>query len=365
MKSTLHIVWLGAALALSGCEETVPVSTGQPTTTTAAPATTGPATTTASAKPSASAPADGPLAKLPYLPEMETPADNALTQSKIDLGKILFFDKRLGLDQKFACENCHFVDKGWADALPVSTKADGKNNSRHTPALHNVGYQKSWYWDGRSATLEVQVLAAWKGQMGADPDKVVAELAKVDEYGKRFKEAFDKDDITPDDVVKALASFVRSVRSGDAPFDKFEQGDKKAMSESAARGWEIFRNKAACARCHAPPLFTDLDFHNVGVGMDKPEPDLGRFNVTKDDKDKGKFKTPSLRSVSKHPPYFHDGSAATLEAAVDYMLSGGHQNDNMDENLKKVELTPEEKADLLAFLQALDGDQPFEPAKVP
>ncbi len=363
MKRSLYIVWLGAALAL-GCDETTPSSTTAPPTTTTA-ATTTSASASAAPEPSASAPSEGPLAPLAYLPAMQTPADNALTEAKIALGKMLFFDKRLGLDQKFACENCHFVDKGWADALPVSTKADGKPNSRHTPALHNVGYQKSWYWDGRAATLEAQVLAAWKSQMGADPDKVAAELAKVDAYKKRFAEAFDKQDITADDVVKALASFVRSVRSGNAPFDKFEQGDKQAISESAARGWEIFRNKAACARCHAPPLFTDLDFHNVGVGMDKPEPDLGRFNVTKDDKDKGRFKTPSLRSVSKHPPYFHDGSAATLEAAVDYMLSGGHANDNLDENLKKVELTPEEKADLIAFLQALDGDQPFEPPTIP
>jgi cytochrome c peroxidase len=316
-----------------------------------------------SAKPSASAhtAVKSPLAKCLYFPEMATPKDNPLTAEKIKLGNMLFFDQRLGQDGKFACENCHFQDKGTADALQFSAKASGDNNKRHTPALFNVGYNQAWYWEGRAVTLEKQVLAAWKGQMGAgdNTDTIAAGLSKIEGYKKAFKSAFGKDDITGADVVNAIASFVRSVRSCNAPWDKYEKGDKKAASESAARGWEIFRAKAACAACHAPPLYTDLKYHNVGVGMDKPEPDIGREKISKDPKDKGKFKTPSLRSVTLHPPYLHDGSAKTLEDAVDYMLSGGHANPTLDSANKKIVLTKEERADLIEFIKALEG----EPAK--
>jgi cytochrome c peroxidase len=267
-----------------------------------------------------------------------------------------------------ACENCHYEDKGWADGKALSEKADGKTNTRHTPSLINVGYQSVWYWDGRAPTLEAQILAAWKGQMGVGDafEERVKEIAKIDKYKEMFKAAFGSDDIKGDHVVKALASFVRTLRSGDSPFDKFDKGDKKAISESAARGWEIFRNKAGCAACHAPPLFTDLGFHNVGVGYTAKEPDKGRAAATKDDKDAGKFKTPSLRSVTLHPPYFHDGSAKTIEEAIDYMLGGGHKNDNLDSGLKKIELTKEERADLIAFVKALEAKPPkFEKPKLP
>jgi cytochrome c peroxidase len=308
------------------------------------------------------------LAKMAYHPEMEMPARNPLTAEKIELGKHLFFDKRLGKDGKFSCESCHYVDKGWADANAVSIKANGKANARHSPALWNVGYQRVWYWDGRARSLEAQVLAAWKGQMGAgnDTEKHTALVAKLPGYQRLFKAAFGAKPIVASRVVDALASFVRSIRSGNAPFDKFEQGDKKAISPAAARGWELFRNKAGCAACHAPPLFTDFKYHNVGVGYDKPEPDTGRAKVTKKAKDEGKFKTPALRSVSTHPPYLHNGSAKTLAEAVDYMLSGGHTNPNLDGGFKKVDLSKEQRAELVAFLKSLTpAATPFEKPKLP
>jgi cytochrome c peroxidase len=375
-------------LALPACDD--------PPTTTAPPPPPPTSRPSATASASASAAAEV-LPKLLFFPPMETPEDNPLTKERIDLGKILFFDKRLGKEGQMSCESCHFEDKGWADALPTSKKADGVMNTRHTPALHNVGYNKAWYWDGRAPTLEAQVMAAWKGQMGGEPDKVVGDLAKIPEYEKRFNAAFGKEEITPDDVVKALAAFVRTIRSGNAPYDKWEQDKKSgAMSESAQRGFELFRNKAGCSACHAPPLFTDFEYHNVGIGFGKPvasegsggptpapvgsggptpppvgsggptPPDPGRGKVSDKDEDNGKFKTPSLRSVTLHPPYFHDGSAKTIEEALDYMLSGGHANPTLDEQLKKVELTGEERADLLEFIKALEGEkQSFEPPKIP
>ena len=376
---------LGTALA--ACEDQpttttnpsagVPIGSSAPTTGAAASGTTAAAasgTGSAAAAPTGTAAVeagDAVLLELLYLPDMKVPEDNRLTKEKIELGKMLFFDKRLGKDGNFACENCHYVDKGWADGLPFSTKANGKINGRHTPSLYNVGYQKHWYWEGRAPTLEAQVKAAWKGQMGAG-DKMgerAAVVAKIPAYKQAFENAFDikGEDVTEDHVVKAIASFVRSIRSGNAPYDKWEKDQKSgAMSEAAVRGWELFRGKAGCGACHAPPLFTDNRFHNVGIGYDKPEPDLGRFKVTKKDEDKGRFKTPSLRSVTTHPPYFHDGSAQTIEAAVDYMLSGGRKNDNLDSGMKKVALTKEQRADLLEFIKALEpAPEKFERPQLP
>ncbi len=370
---------IAVTVVLTACE-----SQPEPTANTATPTATATATTKATASASATAKATASAAassapamvqadvavipELPPLPPMEVPADDPPTKEKVELGKVLFYDGRLGKDGKFACENCHHADKGWTDGKPLSEKGDGKMNTRHSPTLFNVGYQKAWYWDGRAPTLEAQVLAAWKSQLGVGDgiDARVAEIAKVAKYKEMFKAAFGTDDIKSEHVVKALASFVRTIRSGDAPFDKFDKGDKKAISESAARGWEIFRNKAGCAACHAPPLFTDLGFHNAGVGSDAKEPDKGRAAATKDDKDLGKFKTPTMRSVSTHAPYFHDGSAKSLEDAVDFMLGGGKANPNLDSGLKKVELKKDERADLIAFLKALEPKaEKFEKPKVP
>lgn len=364
-----HTFWMAplvlAAAAPLACDESAmqkPAPVGSADHAATASASARP-TATASAKRRPAPPVIPPPTVATVFPElafhspMEVPDDNVPTTAKIELGKMLFFDKRIGKDGKMSCESCHFIDLGMADGKALSTKADGKDNTRHTPALWNIGYQEAWYWDGRAETLEAQVLAAWKGQMGADPEKATAAIASIEGYQKAFKEAYGGEP-TPGDVVKALASFVRSLRSGDAPFDLFQQGDQKAVSESAARGWEIFREKGGCAACHAPPMYTDNIFHNVGVGYDKPEPDLGRALVTKRKDDEGKFKTPSLRSVSTHPPYFHDGSAKTLEEAVDFMAGGGRPNPNLDGSMKKVDLTAEERADLIAFLKALTPEGP-------
>lgn len=302
-------------------------------------------------------PTAAPLPPTPEgLPELKTPENNPLTPEKVELGKELFFDKRLSKDGSASCETCHVPEKGWTDGEALSTKVGGGKNTRHSPTLYNVGYNEHWYWDGRSETLEKQIEAAWKSQLGADPASVAAIVGKIPGYKVQFKTIF-KADATAENVVQALASFVRTIRSGGSPWDKREKGDKAAVDKAAEAGFEVFRNKAGCAACHAPPEYTDHGFHDTGVGFDKPEPDVGRGKIAKDDKLNGAFKTPTLRSVGTHPPFFHDGSKASLEDAVDFMLSGGikEKNPNLDPKLKAVKLSKKEREDLMAFLKALEA----------
>lgn len=356
-KTALALSFSTSLLFAIGCDEPTP---GPGATKGSAAPSAAPASMSASAaaKPLPPMPSAAPLAAEPGYasPPMKVPSDNAQTPEKVNLGKQLFFDKRLSKDGSASCETCHVPEKGWTDGQAVSAKVGGAMNTRHSPTMFNVGYNEKFYWDGRAETLEKNVEAAWKGQLGAEPADIAKKLAAVPGYVVQFKTIFGGDP-TPDAIVKALASFVRTIRAPDAPWDKFEKGDKAAVGEEAKRGWELFRNKAGCAACHAPPLFTDNKFRNVGIGFDKPEPDLGRGKHTKDEKENGQFKTPTLRNVGSHPPYFHDGRAATLEAAVDYMLSGGikEKNPNLDPELKKVTLSAKEKADLMAFLKALEA----------
>ncbi len=365
--TVLSAVLIGATViaAAAGCDDAAgPAKPGGSASAavTGAAAASGTATATASAKPLPPMPKADPIPDAPkYAPEMKVPADNPMTPEKVHLGKQLFFDKVLSSDGSASCQTCHWPEKGWTDGEKLSKKVGGGMNTRHSPTMLNVGYNDLWYWDGRADTLDKQITAAWKGQMGADPEKIAAAVGKIPGYEVQFRTIFGAN-ATGDTIVKALASFVRTIRAGDAPWDKYEKDstDKSPEAEAARRGFQIFRGKAGCAACHAPPMFTDNGFHNVGIGYDKDvkEPDIGRGKVTNSKDDNGKFKTPHLRSVGKHPPYFHDGRAATLEDAVDYMLSGGLPNDNLDKLLKKVTLTKAERDDLLAFLKALDAPAP-------
>jgi cytochrome c peroxidase len=365
--SSLFIAFSVTAAALvAGCEEP-PASDKTAGTASATVTSTASGSAAASAKPLPPMPKADPLPAAPkYAPEMKVPADNPLTPEKVSLGKQLFFDKTLSKDGSAACVTCHLPEKGWTDGEKVSKKVGGAMNTRHSPTLLNVGYNEAWYWDGRAETLEKQIVAAWKSQMGAEPDKIAESIAKIPGYEVQFKGVFGAN-ATADNIVKALASFVRTIRAGDAPWDKIDKdaNDKSKESEAARRGFAIFRGKAGCAACHAPPMFTDNGFHNVGVGFDKDvkEPDLGRGKTTNNKDDNGKFKTPHLRNVGTHPPYFHDGRAATLDEAVDYMLSGGLANDGLDKQLKKVTLSKAERDDLMAFMKSLEA--PAEPFTAP
>lgn len=294
--------------------------------------------------------------------------DNELTAAKAELGKQLFFDPRLSGTGTMSCAGCHDPAKAFTDGLALSTRDDGKQNTRNSPTMHNVGYYDRLYWDGRAKGLEANVLAAWKAQIAGKPAEATTRLAAVPAYQKAFQAAFGKG---PDEttVVHALASFLRSLRSGDSAYDRWlASGKKEGLSEAAQKGYELFHGpKAACMTCHTPPLFTDRLFHNTGVGMQAEQPDLGAAaeNALNDASKKGAFKTPSLRDVAKTAPYFHDGHAKTLKEAVTFMASGGHENPHRDPLLLDRKLSEQEIDQLVAFLETLTGNQPWTAPTVP
>jgi len=287
---------------------------------------------------------------------MTIPADNPLTPEKAALGRQLFFDERLSVDGTRSCYSCHVCEHGLTDGLPKAIGAGNKQLPRSSPTLWNIGYHKEFYWDGRSPSLEKQALAAWTGaNMGAKADEIVAKLNGLQGYKAQFQKIF-QSDATPDNVVKAIASYERTIISGNTAWDRWKAGDQSALSESAVRGWNIFQ-AIKCNNCHDGALFTDQQYHNVGIGMDQKEPDVGRFKVTNKPEDTGAFETPTLRDIARTAPYFHDGSAKTLEEAVDTMLAGGKPNDHLDKkNLQPHKLDATMREDLLNFLKSLSVD---------
>jgi cytochrome c peroxidase len=243
----------------------------------------------------------GDTARSSALPAPPDPPDNPTTPAKAALGKKLFFDPRLSGDGSMACQGCHYRHLGWTDGLALSRKVGGGMNTRHTPSVYNTGYYTSWYWDGRAKTLEGQVTAAWKAQIGADPARAAAVIAAVPAYQAEFQAVFG---VAPnaENTAQALAAFLRTLNSGESPWDRYTAGDKTAVPADALAGYELFNGKAGCAGCHKPPLFSDGQFHNVGLEAGKANPDPGRFAVTKDPRDLSAFKTPSLRSVAISGP---------------------------------------------------------------
>jgi cytochrome c peroxidase len=287
---------------------------------------------------------------------IQVPPDNPMTAARIVLGKQLFFDKRLSKTKAMSCETCHVPEKGWTDGLALSPKFDGSMNTRHTPTLYGVAYYPDLYWDGRAKGLEAQILAAWRGQMGADPDTIAKDVEGVAGYAQAFAAEFGGP-ATGDRIVKALATFVRTIHAGDTPWDRQPKDPASLKKTAVGRGFVVFSETAKCTLCHLPPLFSDTLFHNVGIGFDKPTPDPGRGKIVSDEKLMGAFKTPSLRGVALSGPYFHDGRAKTLEEAVDLLLNGGIKNPQLDEKLQKWPVTATERRELLAFLRSLTPRQ--------
>jgi len=303
---------------------------------------------------------------------MKIPADNPITQEKANLGWQLWFDKRLSGDGSRSCYGCHVNEKGLTDGLPKNTSAvDGKPLARHTPTLWNIGYHAEWYWDGRAKTLEGQALAAWKlanmGGKDKEKDEIRADIvAKINKaYGAEFQKVFGGP-ATEKNVAQALATFMRTIISKDTDFDRWQKGDEKAVSDAAKRGFAAFA-KAKCTNCHVGFLLTDLQFHNVGIGIKDGKPtDVGRQKVTNIEKDTGAFKTPTMRDVARSAPYFHDGSVATLEEAVKLMVGGGVDNAFLDKtNLQKADITAAEQADIIEFLKSLNERARIPEPKLP
>ena len=305
-----------------------------------------------------------PLGLLP----IPWPADNPYTKKKAELGKLLYFDKRLSVDGSVSCANCHHPKFAFTDGMPVSTGIRGLKGGRSAPTVLNRAYSLAQFWDGRAATLEAQAVGPMANliEMGNTHESIVKSLRQIPGYRVLFKDVFGTEDFTIDQVAKAIATFERTVLSGNSPYDQYKAGNKKAMTAQQIRGMDVYLNKAKCDQCHEGINFTANAFHNIGVGMDKPKPDVGRFDVTKNPADWGAFKTPTLREIAKTAPYMHDGSLRTLEEVVDYYDKGGIANRNLDKIMKPLKLTGQEKKDLVAFLHALSGEgwQQIEEPKV-
>ncbi|MBL9079323.1 MAG: c-type cytochrome [Planctomycetes bacterium] len=298
--------------------------------------------------------------------ELTNNPDNPLSAAKAELGRQLFFDPRLSGSGTMACAACHLPEQAFTDGKALSVKDDGKTNTRNAPTMHNVGYYERLYWDGRAKGLEANVLAAWKAQIAGKPDEAAARLSKVEAYKTAFQQAFGEGP-SEKTVVHALASFLRSLRSGDSAYDRWKAGQKDAIAEAAQKGHDLFMGKAGCIVCHTPPLFTDRIFHNVGIGSTAEKPDIGAAaeNALNDASRTGAFKTPTLRDIAKTAPYFHDGSVASLRDAVKLMASGGIANPHKDPLLLDRGLTDAEIDQLVAFLETLSGNVPFTAPAVP
>jgi len=280
------------------------------------------------------------------------PADNPMTAAKVELGKQLYFDKRLSIDETVSCASCHDPEKGWSNADTFATGIKGQRGGRSSPTVINSAYHPLQFWDGRANQLEGQALGPIQNpiEMGHSMEACVESLNGIPGYKKQFQDVFGTD-VTADGIAKAIAAFERTVLSGDAPFDRYKAGDKSAMSEAAVRGMDLFFNKAHCSACHSGPNFSDAAFHNIGVSIDKKEPDEGRKLISKLEGDRGAFKTPTLREIARTAPYMHDGSLATLEDVVEHYNKGGVPNPQLDEEIFELGLTDQEKADLVTFMK--------------
>jgi cytochrome c peroxidase len=297
------------------------------------------------------------------------PENNKPSAEKIDLGKQLYFDKRLSRDDTISCASCHDPKKGWSNDDAFATGVRGQRGGRSSPTIINSAYQDLQFWDGRAKALEGQALGPIQNpiEMDLTLPEVVAKLNKIEGYKKQFQKVFGTD-VTDDGMAKAIAAFERTVLSGGAPYDLFKAGDTKALSEPAQRGMKLFFGKAHCSACHVGPNFTDGAFHNIGVGMSAEKPDIGREEQSKQAGDRGAFKTPTLREIAKTAPYMHNGSEKTLEAVVEYYDKGGFPNDTLDEEIYPLKLTAEEKAELVKFMkEGLSSSKypDIEPPKLP
>jgi cytochrome c peroxidase len=283
------------------------------------------------------------------------PKDNPLTEQRVRLGRRLFFDPILSADNTVACASCHRPDRGFAGSEARPRGIRGQRATRRAPSLFNRAYGASFFWDGRESTLEGQALRPIVDalEMGSTLAAALDRLRANSTYKAQFEAAF-PDGVTAANLGRALASFERVLLRGDSAVDRFRrQGNTEALGARERHGLWLYESKGRCWRCHSGANFTDEAYHNTGVGWGKVPVDLGRFAVTKQEADRGRFKTPTLRGVSLTGPYMHDGSVASLEEVVNFYNRGGGANPNLDPALAPLSLSKDEVRDLVAFLKAL------------
>jgi cytochrome c peroxidase len=341
----------------------------------------------------AAAPALADVALPPNVFPPVVPADNASSPERVALGRKLFFDQRLSSDGTIACATCHDPKHAFADGRgkPTSAGVGGALGARNAPTALNAAFLSTQFWDGRAATLEEQAVQPLINPIEhgfADHAAVVARLRELGDYAAPFRAAFGSEEITIEGVGRAIASFERELVEVSAPIDRFLAGEASAIPESAKRGWQLFNGKARCNTCHGHvesfPLFTDDDFHNIGVGIqrvdfarvsraaaaavdagksvdelavgDAEKSALGRFLVTREQRHLGAFKTPQLRNVARTAPYMHDGSQATLAEVIAFYDRGGEANPYLDGGMRPLSLTEQERADLVALLETFTSE---------
>jgi len=325
------------------------------------------------------------------------PADNPMSAAKVELGRKLFFDARISSDGTVSCASCHDPKRAFTDGKTIAEGINTRRGLRNSPTLLNAMFSTGQFWDGRAATLEEQAKMPLTNpdEMGnRSLEEVQARIEAISEYSRSFRQVFNGP-VTIDSFARAVAAFERTLISGDAPVDRYLEGDMNALSDSARSGLVLFRGKARCGVCHAFnqnfssfstfPFFTDGNYRNTGVSTNFSDfnalarramiasrdetgksilelikheraGELGRFVVSGNTLDIGAFRTPSLRNVALTAPYFHDGSAATLEEVVRFYVKGGKENPNRDWQLEPVSLTESEQRDIVEFLKSLTSD---------
>lgn len=281
------------------------------------------------------------------------PSDNPYSAEKAALGKMLFFEPRLSKNRNMTCATCHNPSFGWEDATETSIGAQNSHLDRHSPTIINAAWGKSYFWDGRAATLEEQAAGPIESnvEMNLPIDEAVARLSLVPSYQDWFKRVFGSSGVTANNIKKAIATFERTVVSGQAPFDSWVEGDESAISTAAKRGFALFNGKAECSSCHTGWNFTDHKFHDIGL----PTKDRGLGARTGKPKENFAFKTPSLRNITQRAPYMHNGKMTNLRSVIAHYISGGIPRPTRSNLMQPVRLTPQEIEDLEAFLHTLTG----------
>lgn len=281
------------------------------------------------------------------------PADNPMTAEKIELGRKLFFDKRLSIDNSISCADCHHPEKAFTDGLAVSKGVLGRFAERNAPSLLNSAYLQRVMFDGELKTLEMQVIVPIQEhtEMGSDMRELLKELRAVPEYEEAAKRIFGRS-FDPWVLTRSIAAFERSLISDYSAFDRFYLGDSSALTPSQKRGWELFSNELYCTQCHPAPHFTTYEVANNGLYADYGK-DQGRFRIDLLESSKGLFKIPSLRNIALTAPYMHDGSITTIDGVLDHYQSGGKNHVNQSPKVTKFELTLQQQQDLQHFFQSL------------
>lgn len=329
---------------------------------------------------SVSAVAQTPFAPLPNAPKVN--------EAKAELGHMLFFDDRLSGDSGNSCASCHDPAKGWSDGLALSAGYTGVDYFRKSPSLFDVAFRKYLMWDARldgaDLSTAVRDMMTEAHTMNMDSRLAQERLKQVPEYVKMFHKAFGPGDPYGGKIFSAIAEYLKTIRTKNAPFDKYLRGNRKALRKNQIAGMKLFSGKANCVACHNGPMLSDDRVHALGV-PDNPtlatnasrqitllryyavmgvpnymnlRSDVGNYVVTKDKKDVGKFLTPSLWDIGQKGPYMHSGVFGTLRQVVDFYDRGGGQGLNKDPRLKPLHLTAREKKALVAFLKSLTGDKP-------